>query len=77
MTSCVSSGESPVEKPASDAQNADSEPVETTRCIPGCTPLPETVSDDPDLAAVVTAWPTLSEHIRATIRTLVEPASGA
>lgn len=31
-----------------------------------------TVQEDPNLAAVVTAWPRLSDHIRRTIQTLVE-----
>ena len=75
--SCSQSGESPVQKPAPDAQDTVSEPVETARCTERCTPLPEAASDDSDLTAVVTAWPTLPEHIRAAIRTLVEPASGA
>ena len=30
------------------------------------------VKDDSDLAAVVTAWPKLPDHIRQSIRTLVE-----
>jgi hypothetical protein len=32
----------------------------------------ETPPDDPDLASVVTAWPTLPDHIRSTILTLVK-----
>jgi len=31
---------------------------------------------DPDLAAVVDAWPTLGEPIRAAIRALVETSKG-
>jgi hypothetical protein len=37
--------------------------------------LPDALPPDPDLAAVVAAWPTLSEPIRAGILALVK-ASG-
>src|SRR6185436_4370444 len=40
-------------------------------CIPGCTPIPH----DADLAALIAAWPTLPEPLRAGITAMVRAAA--
>jgi len=40
----------------------------------GCERLRSAAETDPELTRLVSAWPTLPEHVRATIRMLVESA---
>ena len=43
-------------------------------CTSGCTNIPETVPEDPDLAAVVAAWSTLPDVVRAGIVAMIAAA---
>ncbi len=78
-TSAVRTREHPVENRDSDAENADSVASAAGRRTGCCTPLPESATSDPDLAAILAAWPRLPEAVRAgwaaTARALAgEPA---
>ena len=67
VTSCVSSRTLPVEKPASDAQDAASGLGDEARCTNGCTPFPEAVSNDPQFRRIAEAWEGLSDPQRTQI----------
>jgi hypothetical protein len=61
-----------ISNPALDFPNsANGQVLATTaeRVLPTC--LPKTAENDLDLRAVVEAWPTLPEHIRAAVLALV------
>ena len=47
------------------------------RATPGATPSAESGTDDPDLAAVIDAWPTLPKHLRQSILAFVDAAGTA
>ncbi len=61
---------------------SDSQPPTETQ-VTDCTQrdlppsLPDSLQNDPDLASVVTAWPTLPEPVKAGILAMVKVASGA
>ncbi|MBC7820140.1 MAG: hypothetical protein IAG10_24925 [Planctomycetaceae bacterium] len=58
---------------SSDKQrNSVAPKVATDIADDGCERLLSAADTDPDLAQLVSAWATLPEHIRATIRMLVE-----
>ena len=54
----------------SEATNAQEITHSARSVLPDC--LPESLENDPALKRLVEAWPTLPEHLRATIRMLVE-----
>ena len=78
-TSCM-----PCKRPASenavgDIENADSGGHDTSCCTGGCTGNRKAVTADadPDLMAVVAAWPTLPDAIKAGIVAMVKAAAGS
>ena len=72
VTSCVSSRMLPVEKPASDAQDAVLGPGDEACCTSGCTSFPEAVSNDPQFYRIAEVWPGLSEATKDRIAKLVD-----
>ncbi|HEY3243830.1 MAG TPA: hypothetical protein VGM03_10810 [Phycisphaerae bacterium] len=58
----IKSQTEPIENPGKQADSA--------------TPPAQAPAVDSDLAAVVSAWPDLPEHVRATIRMLIDNTAG-
>ena len=54
----------------SEATNAQEITHSARSVLPDC--LPESLENDPALRRLVEAWPMLPEHVRQTIRMLVE-----
>ena len=69
------------ENPAGAIENADSGVTGEGCCSPRCSRIPtdpvSTGLDDADLRAVVAAWPTLPEPVKAGIVAMIAVTSGA
>jgi hypothetical protein len=63
------------QNPAQDAKNAIPDAGGEARCSARCSCDPKTPSADPDLAAVVRAWPRLSAAIRAGVVAMIAAAT--
>lgn len=75
LTSSLQSCEPPPQQPA-DAGVYDARPGTTSYSPSGSAPDAPVATPDPDLAALIAAWPDLPEPVRAGINAMVRAATG-